>query len=89
VSAATIARVGFAVATAVLMAASADAQSRPNPAPQPVRLHAFFDVGGTLLTASESFTAATGSSSGFVFGGGGGVVLPRQIFVDVRVSRLT
>ncbi len=40
-----------------------------------------------MFTAKESFKAVLGSSTGIVFGGGGGVVLPQKIFVDVRASR--
>jgi hypothetical protein len=49
--------------------------------------HGFVDVGATRFSASDSFNAVFGSPVGVVFGAGGGIVLPQQIFVDVRVSR--
>jgi opacity protein-like surface antigen len=54
---------------------------------QRLEAHGFADVGGTIFTATESFKAVLGSSTGIVFGGGGGIVLPQQIFVDIRASR--
>ena len=54
---------------------------------QPLEAHGFADLGVTVFTAKESFKAVLGSSTGIVFGGGGGVVLPQQLFVDVRASR--
>ena len=77
---ATICRSALLVmAVAMGMTRAAGAQS--------LEVHGFFDVGATLFTASESFKAVTGSSSGFVIGGGGGVTLPQKIFIDVRASR--
>jgi outer membrane protein W len=77
----TRARTRFVVALAILAVAAsrADAQS--------IEAHGFGDLGVTVFTASDSFKAALGSSVGVVFGGGAGVVLPQQIFVDVRASR--
>jgi hypothetical protein len=54
---------------------------------QPLQVHGFFDVGGTSFTAKDAFRTVLGSSSAIVFGGGGGVVLPMRVFVDVRASR--
>jgi len=54
---------------------------------QSLEVHGFFDVGATRFSASDSFDAVFGSPVGVVFGGGGGVVLPQQIFIDVRASR--
>jgi hypothetical protein len=54
---------------------------------QQLEAHGFADVGVTMFTATESFKAIFGSSTGVVFGGGGGVVLPQKIFVDLRASR--
>lgn len=54
---------------------------------QSLEVHGFFDVGGTAFTAHDSFNAVFGSSVGMMIGGGGGVVLPQQIFIDVRASR--
>ena len=67
------------------------ALSLPAPAAnaQSLEAHGFADIGVTLFTARESFEAALGSSTGVVLGGGGGVVLPQNIFVDVRASRFT
>lgn len=54
---------------------------------QRLEAHGFADLGVTVFTAKESFKAVLGSSNGIVFGGGAGVVLPLQFFVDVRASR--
>ena len=63
------------------VAANANAQSGQ------MEVHGFADVGMMIFTASDSFDAVLGSANGVVFGGGAGVVLPQQIFVDVRASR--
>jgi hypothetical protein len=54
---------------------------------QTLETRGFGDLGVTFFTARDSFKAILGSSNGIVFGGGGGVVLPQQFFVDVRASR--
>jgi opacity protein-like surface antigen len=74
-----LARSLLAVAALWVFAPSASAQS--------LEAHGFADIGVTLFTASESFEAVLGSSTGVIFGGGGGVVLPQNIFVDIRASR--
>jgi opacity protein-like surface antigen len=80
-------------ALTLLIATSAQAQVRRQPLPparpqkQTLQIRGFFDVGGTTFTASDSFTTVLGSASGPVIGGGGGVVLPSNIFVNVRASR--
>ena len=65
--------------TMLLWASQTDAQS--------LEVHGFFDVGAMRFSASDSFDAVFGSPVGVVFGGGGGVVLPQKIFIDVRASR--
>lgn len=50
-------------------------------------IRGFGDVGATLFSASDSFDAVLGSSTGLFFGGGVEVVLPRRYFFNVRVSR--
>jgi len=60
-------------------ASGADAQS--------LEVHGFVDVGAMRFSASDAFEAVLGSPVGVVCGGGGGVVLPQQIFIDVRASR--
>ena len=52
-----------------------------------IRPRLFGLVGFQSFTASDSFSAVLGSSSGVVFGGGGGFLLGRNLFVDVSVSR--
>lgn len=52
-----------------------------------IRPRVFGLVGFQSFTASDSFKAVLDSSSGPVFGGGGGVLLGRNLFVDVSVSR--
>ncbi len=54
---------------------------------QSLEVHGFFDVGATKFTATDSFEAVFGSSVGLVYGGGGGVVLPQNIFIDARATR--
>ena len=83
-----------AAATLMLLLAmpsNAAAQARRNPPSrsnaQTLEVHGFADVGLMAFNAKESFKAITGSSMGILFGGGGGVVLPQKIFVDVRASR--
>jgi opacity protein-like surface antigen len=71
----------------LLLAAVAVCVFTPAASAQSLEAHGFADLGMTLFTASESFEAVLGSSAGVVFGGGGGVVLPQNIFVDVRASR--
>lgn len=46
-------------------------------------------AGFQTFTASESFDAVLGTSSGPVFGGGGGLLLGRNLFVDVMISRFS
>ena len=50
-------------------------------------IRGFGDVGLTLFSASDTFDAVLGSSSGVFFGGGVEVVLPQRIFFNVRLSR--
>ena len=52
-----------------------------------IRPRLFGLVGFQSFTASDSFSAVLDSSSGVVFGGGGGVLLGRNLFVDVSISR--
>ena len=68
-----------AIPVVVAMISSAAAQT--------LEPRGFADLGITVFTASESFEAVLGSSTGVVFGAGGGIVLPQKIFVDVRASR--
>lgn len=52
-----------------------------------VRPRLFGLAGFQSFTASESFKAVLDTSSGPVFGGGGGLLFGRNLFVDVSVSR--
>jgi opacity protein-like surface antigen len=45
------------------------------------------EVGAAMFTASDSFEAIFGTATGTVFGGGGEVILPQQVFASVRASR--
>jgi hypothetical protein len=54
-----------------------------------VRPRLFGLAGFQSFTASESFKAVLDTSSGPVFGGGGGVLFGRNLFVDVSVSRFS
>ena len=61
------------------------ALSAPTAAHAQVR--GFADVGSTTFAATESFETILGSASGVVFGGGVEVLLPKDLFVNVRASR--
>jgi len=60
--------------------------TRPAPAER-TAVRAFGDLGGTLFSASDTFDAVLGSSSGVFFGGGVEVVLPQRVFFNLRISR--
>jgi len=60
--------------------------SRPAPAER-TAVRAFGELGVTLFSASDTFDAVLGSSSGVFFGGGVEVVLPQRIFFNLRLSR--
>jgi opacity protein-like surface antigen len=84
----------IAIAAVTLLSSSAAfAQARPaqrrasTSQKQPLMFRGFADLGSTTFTASDSFKAILGSSSGLVFGGGGEIVLPMNVFVGVRASR--
>lgn len=51
-----------------------------------IRPRVFGLVGFQSFTAADSFSAVLDTSSGVVFGGGGGLMLGRHLFVDVSVS---
>ncbi len=78
-----------AVSVVTTLASPASAQTRrPSPSPQrTISFRGFGDLGSTTFSASESFKAILGSASGLVFGGGGDVVLPQNVFFEVRASR--
>ena len=61
----------------------------PVPRAPAVRVRVFGMFGLQSFTASESFEAVLDSSSGMVFGAGGSVLLGRNLFVDVTVSRFS
>lgn len=74
----------------------AAAQTRPRaaapPRPRPAStfsVRGFLDIGSTTFTASQSFEAVLGKASGPLFGGGGEVRLPRNLFASVRGSRFS
>jgi hypothetical protein len=54
-----------------------------------IRGRVFGLAGFQSFTATDSFSAVLDSSSGPVFGGGGGLLLGRNVFVDVSVSRFS
>lgn len=68
-----------AVVVAALLPSSARAQA--------VGIRGFAEAGVTTFAARQSFKAVLGSSNGPLFGGGGGVVLPQRIFVEVTAAR--
>jgi opacity protein-like surface antigen len=57
------------------------------PAAAEAQIRGFADVGSTTFAATESFETILGSASGVVFGGGVEVMLPKDLFVNVRASR--
>ena len=84
----------IAVACIAAFPATAAAQQKPptvvRPAPAPraqTSIRGFGDLGLTRFAAVDTFDATLGSSSGTFFGGGVEVVLPQNIFVNVRLSR--
>jgi len=74
-----------------MLPSAAAAQARTparRPASEPtVRVRAFGEVGARTFTASKSFEAVLGSKSGVLFGGGADVLVGRNLFVSVGVSR--
>jgi hypothetical protein len=69
-----------------------DTAQPPDDTPAPprdmsIRPRVFGLAGFQWFTASDSFKAVLDTSGGPVFGGGGGVLLGRNLFVDVSISR--
>lgn len=58
-------------------------------APLAIRARVFGLVGFQSFTAADSFSAVLDTSSGLTPGGGAGVLLGRNLFVDVSVSRFS
>lgn len=54
-----------------------------------IRARVFGLVGFQTFTASDSFSAVLGTSSGVLPGGGAGLLFGRHLFVDVSVARFT
>ena len=72
---------------------NAFAQTVPNRPPgeasgPSVVVRASGDAGVTSFTASRSFDAVLGSSTGAAFGGGAEVILPGNFSIGVRISRV-
>jgi opacity protein-like surface antigen len=75
-----------------MTAAPSSQRSAPPPqartAPQkPLGAGGFVDLGSTYFAASDSFDAILDTSSGPIFGGGGQVNLPWNLFARVDVTR--
>ena len=67
-----------------------DDEEEPTPSPRRglrVRPRVFGLAGFQAFAATESFKAVLDTSSGPVFGGGAGLLLGRNLFLDVSVSR--
>jgi opacity protein-like surface antigen len=77
---------GDRLATSLIAACAVMLLAQPAAA-QPPDVHGFVDVGATRFNASRSFDAVLGSPVGVIVGGGAGVTLPRNIFIDLRASR--
>ncbi|MBA3269316.1 MAG: hypothetical protein H0T71_02315 [Acidobacteria bacterium] len=75
-------RVLLAVLALTVWATPAVAQRRPV-----VGVRGFATLGSLTFQAKESFETVLGSASGVVFGGGGQVLLPWDIYVEVAASR--
>jgi opacity protein-like surface antigen len=92
-SASNVARCYFVAALAVaalLTANAAGAQSRPRPVQEErFSFRGFVDFGAETFSASESFKAVLGSSSGPIVGGGVELVLPHRFFANVRATRFS
>jgi opacity protein-like surface antigen len=85
-------RAGVALLALGVVTSPASAQTnRPATSSQPetFAFRGFGDVGGINFTASNSFKAVLGTSSGFVFGGGVEGVLPQRVFFGIRASRFS
>jgi opacity protein-like surface antigen len=80
----------LACTTMALTASAAAAQSTPvrRAAPEPaVRVRGVVEAGARTFTASQSFEAVLGSSSGPLFGAGAQVLVGRNFFASFGVSR--
>lgn len=81
-----VALLGFGTADAV-------AQNRPTPRPsarptdQGIRIRGVFEVGVRTFTASDSFDAVLGTSSGTIIGAGAEALVGRHLFFAFDVSR--
>jgi hypothetical protein len=70
---------------------------RPKPTPPPrsqskatrIHLRVNVNIGRESFTASKSFGATLGTSSGTTYGGGAGVMIGEHLFADVDVTRFT
>jgi hypothetical protein len=69
--------------------ASADLiRAQPKKPAGRLMLRGFAHAGGSLFTADDSFDAITGSPFAMAFGGGGQVVFPNGLFVQVFADRV-
>jgi hypothetical protein len=78
-----------AAASATTQRTASQAQASRPGGPRNVRIRVSGTAGFTSFTASESFDAVLGTTSKATFGGGGGVLIGRHLFVDVQVTRVT
>lgn len=77
-------KLGFVLAV-MLAASPAAAQTNDNA----VGVRGFVTLGNISFNAEESFDAIFDSSSGAIFGGGGQVLLPWGIYVEVAAARFS
>lgn len=70
-------------------AQSPDDTPPPKTAGVALRARVFGLVGYQTFTASDSFSAVLDTSSGVLPGGGGGLLLGRNLFVDFSISRFS
>jgi opacity protein-like surface antigen len=80
-------QIGASSALVVFLAAAGPAAAQSAPPAPAVSIRGFVLVGAETFTASRTFKATMGKSSGLVFGGGGEVALRSGIFVRVSASR--
>jgi len=85
-------RIAVMVAAALVSASAvASAQTRPaaSAAPQDIGVRGFATFGSISFHANQSFEAVLGTASGPIFGGGGQVLLPWGIYVEVAASQFS
>jgi opacity protein-like surface antigen len=63
--------------------------AKPQPKSRAVYVRVSGNVGRTTFAASKSFDAVLGTASGVTYGGGAGVIIRENLFIDVDATRFT